>query len=80
MIEAAAGGMGGWTSFLPAAFTILKSINGAEANNAQFAGQMAAGQQGQKVAEFGRDQKYQYAGQLQAIGQRPCGATRQDHC
>ena len=67
---AAAGGMGGWTSFLPAAFTILKSINGAQANNAQFAGQMAAAQQGQQVAAFGRDQKYQYAGQLQAVGQR----------
>tara|TARA_R110000868_G_scaffold119112_1_gene315597 strand:+ start:760 stop:1401 length:642 start_codon:yes stop_codon:yes gene_type:complete len=65
---AAAGG--GYAAFIPAAFTILKSINGTQANNAQFAGQMAAAQQGQQVAAFGRDQKYQYAGQIEAVGQR----------
>lgn len=61
---------GGWTSFIPAAFTVMKSINGVQANNTQFAGQMAAAQQGQQVAAFGRDQKIQYAGQLEAVGQR----------
>ena len=57
-------------AFLPAAFTIMKSINGIQANNAQFAGQMEGAKQGQQVAAFGRDQKYQYAGQLEAVGQR----------
>jgi hypothetical protein len=69
-MAAAAGGMGGYASFIPAAFTILKSINGIQANNAQFAGQMAGAKQGQQVAAFGRDQKYEYAGQIEGAGQR----------
>ena len=64
------GGMGGYSAFIPAAFTVLKSAFGIGANNAQYAGQVAAAKQGQQVAAFGRDQKYQYAGQLEAVGQR----------
>ena len=67
---AESGGMGGYASYIPAAFTILSALGKTGANNTQFAGQMAAAQQGQQVAAFGRDQRYQYAGLLEAGGQR----------
>lgn len=63
-------GMESMIQFLPALMTVLKASNTVKANNIQYSGQIDVARQGQQTAQFGRDERYQYAGQLEAVGQR----------